>query len=321
MSLLPQRSTMPVTLPADVLDRYRRVTLYNSPFIAHDHGCAVDLYPGDATHPDPGDGPPVDAPAPVAGEVLDTRTVTAPAQPYAAARDHLILVDTAVGDGSAFDAAAATETAEAPIARIMHVDPAVEAGDRVAVGDSLGTLVRAGFFAPWVANHLHLGFRPRGTDPYRASGSLLLALDPQLDVRAVPWDGTGTVVATGDTYAVLDTPAHPAPGAAFAGIAASVDGRVVGALDGGLPHYDGGGLLGVGDGADDGGTPLSLSGRRVGVRRERNVSWDALTVRANGDSVRGIALALERERLGVRLVGETIDLAVGTDVTVAIDRA
>jgi hypothetical protein len=100
-----------------------------------------------------------------------------------------------------------------------------------------------------------------------------------------------------------------------------VDGRVVGALDGGLPHYDGGGLLGVGDGADDGGTPLSLSGRRVGVRRERNVSWDALTVRANGDSVRGIALALERERLGVRLVGETIDLAVGTDVTVAIDRA
>jgi hypothetical protein len=281
---------MAVTLSADVLRRYRRVTLYNSPYAAHDRGRAVDLYPGDATHPDPEDGDPVLAPSPVAGAVVETRTVTAPSKPYAAAEDHLILVDTAAGDRRVRTAGDETNRGhgDPPIARVLHVDPAVEAGDRVAVGDSLGRLVRAGFFAPWVANHLHLGFRPPGADPYRASGSLPLALDPELGLEAVPWDGTGTVVAAGETYAVLETPAHPAPGDAFAGLAATADagdgngnGDDTGVLDGGLPHYGGGGLLGVGredpagrtardPGGADGGSRRRLGRRdRAGERRVR----------------------------------------------------
>ena len=165
-----QPMPMAVTLPATVLRRYRRFTLYNSPYTAHDRGRAVDLYPGDATRPDPGDGDPVPAPSPVAGEVIGTRTARAPAKPYAADDDHLLLVDTAAGDGGI-----EARDGESPVARILHVDPAVEPGDRVAVGDPLGRLVRAGFFAPWVANHLHLGFRSPGADLHRASGSLPLA--------------------------------------------------------------------------------------------------------------------------------------------------
>ncbi|WP_436929925.1 hypothetical protein [Halosimplex halobium] len=296
---------MNVTLSAESLAPFRRVTLYNSPFAAHDRGCAVDLYPGDADgdtlRPNPEDGPAVDAPSPVAGEVVETRTVRAPSQPYAAEEDHLILVDT----GEC-------------VARLLHVEPAVGPGDRVAVGDSLGRLVRAGFFAPWVANHLHLGFREYGADYHRAAGSLPLAVDPDLAVTALDWDGTGRVVAAGDTYAVLDTPTHPAPGERFAGLAATdAAGDQIGVLDGGLPHYDGGGLLTTDAPADDG-RDVYLLGERVGRADGRTVDWTDPTVLANGDPVTGIALALGRDGAGVKLVGESIDLPVGTEVAVSV---
>ncbi|WP_415378665.1 hypothetical protein [Halosimplex sp. TS25] len=296
---------MAVTLSADVLSRYPRFTLYNSPFAAHDRGCAVDLYPGDSdgetVRPNPEDGPPVDAPSPVAGEILETRTVTAPSRPYAADEDHLILVDT--GER---------------VARLLHVDPTVAAGDTVAVGDSLGRLVRAGFFAPWVANHLHLGFREYGADYHRAAGSLPLELDPALGIDAIDWDGTGTVVAAGETYAVIDSPTHPAPGERFAGLAVTDgDGERVGVLDGGLPHYDGGGLLCRRADSDAG--DVFLAGERVGRADGRDVAWSDVTVLANGDPVTGIALAIGRDRAGVKLVGESVDLPVGTDVTVSIE--
>ena len=294
---------MAVTLSRDVLAQYQRLTLYNSPFAAHDRGCAVDLYPGDSAgdtrHPNPEADKSIPAPSPVGGEVLETRTVTAPSKPYAASDDHLILVDT--GER---------------VARVLHVDPAVTAGDRVAVGDSLGRLVRAGFFAPWVANHLHLGFRDYGANHHRAAGSLPLELDPALDVAALDWDGTGTVVATGETYAVLDSPTHPAPGERFAGIAGTnADDDTLGVLDGGLPHYDHGGVIRADESLGD----VYLLGESLGPVDGRTVRWDDCTVLANGEPVTGLAFALGRDSAGVKLVGEDVDLAVGTDATVSIE--
>ncbi|MFD1587954.1 hypothetical protein ACFR9U_13285 [Halorientalis brevis] len=272
---------MAVTLDGDVVGRYPRVSLYNSPYTAHDRGCAIDLYPdGDGT-----------APSPVAGEVLDTRTVDAPPKPYAGPHDHLVLIET-----------------DEYVARVLHVEPTVEPGDHVAVGDSLGRLVRSGFFAPWVDNHVHLGFRDPDANPYRASGSLPVAVD--VDVRPCQWDGHGTVVETAETYAVLDAPAHPAPGDYFVG----VDGGDC-VLDGGLPHYDGGGALGGADG------PVTLAGQRVGTAEGRTVAWDDVTVRANGRPITGLSLFLAREAFGVKLVCPEQSFAVGEDVTVSIDSA
>jgi len=289
---------MVVSLGSDLLAQYRRFSLYNSPFVAHDRGCAVDLYPdGDR------------APSPVAGEVLDSREVRAPPKPYAAEHDHLLLVDT--GEY---------------VARLLHVDPGVEPGDSVAVGDPLGDLVRAGFFSPWVPNHIHLGFRPPDANPYRASGSLPISVD--VDVRPLPWDGTGTVVETGETWARLDAPAHPTPGDGFVGL----DGGGA-VLDGGFPHYDGGGLLGrpvdtvTGDGRtdSDGGTDrgsrdAAVAGTAVGTATGRTVTWHDCTVRANGRPVTGLALFCARDGFGVKLVGETVDLVVGESVTVSVER-
>lgn len=276
MDASPSRST--VVVGAGVVRRFRRFSLYNSPYPAHQRGCAIDLYPtGDV------------APSPVAGEVVATRTVRAPPKPYAADHDHLLVVDT--GEY---------------LARILHVEPAVEVGDRLDVGDSLGTLVRAGFFAPWVPNHLHLGFRGPDADPYRASGSLPIELGPDAHVEGLSWDGTGTVVETGETWARLDAPAHPAPGEYFVGLASGD-----GVLDGGFPHYDGGGLL-FGDG------PAVITGMEVGNTDGRDVAWNDCRVLANGEPVSGLALFCARDGFGAKLVGRGLGLEVGTDVTVRI---
>jgi hypothetical protein len=269
---------MAVTLRRDMLFQYRRFSLYNSPYVAHDSGRAIDLYP-------PADERIV--PSPVAGEVIDTIAVDAPPKPYAAEKDYLILVDT--GEY---------------VARLLHVKPGVSAGDEVAVGDPLGALVRAGFFAPWVPNHVHLGFRERDADPYRASGSL--PIEVAVDVEPLSWNGTGTVVETGDAMARLDAPAHPAPGERFVGLASGG-----GVLDGGFPHYVGGGLLG-------GAGPAEIAGTRVGSVSGRDVSWRDATVLANGEPVTGLALFCGRDAFGAKLVGESVDLSAGEEVSVAI---
>jgi hypothetical protein len=305
-----------VRLPSASLVPFRRLSLYNSPYPAHERGHAVDLYP------DSNDGR-----SPVAGEVLGTRTVRTPQKPYAVEHDHLILV--ACDD----DWCAAAGLEERVVARVLHVDPAVEAGDRVAVGDSLGEMVRSGFFAPWVDNHVHLGFRTGDQNLQRASGSLPLSLSTP--VTPLAWDGTGRVVETGETYVVLDTPAHPGRAAGWCGLGAdrgvSTPDATRGVLDGGLPHYDGGGFLsatpatGVGDEGeaememeaktetemgmvemtaeqrDDG--PVSLLGQVVGDRHGRTVAWRDVTVEANGTPVVGLSLFLARDGpAGVKVV-------------------
>ncbi|MFB6093947.1 MAG: hypothetical protein ABEJ77_03290 [Halanaeroarchaeum sp.] len=278
-----------VALDAAALAPFPRFSRFNSPYPAHDAGRAVDLYPGGSR-----------APSPVAGRVTRTKTVACPSRPYAADHDHLIVIDT--GDH---------------LARILHVDPGVEPGDRVARGDPLGDLVRSGYFAPWVDDHVHLGFRPPDRDPVRATGSVPLPVD--VPIAAVEWDGTGTVVATGDTYAILDAPEHPAPGSTYAGIAAD-DGAHV--LDGGLAHYEWGGRLAAGErpSRDRSGasTPVRFLGETIGTTDGESIHWAGIDVLANGEPIVGLSLYLGREALSAKLVERDHDFAVGEDVTVAI---
>ena len=288
---------MAVTLPEALLGQYQRFSLYNSPYPAHDEGCAIDCYPGTLR-----DGRTTAAPSPVSGTVLETRAVRAPPKPYAPEHDYLILVD-CDGPGDL----------EGLTARILHVEPSIEAGERVERGDSLGTLVRAGFFAPWVDNHLHVGFRGPGQNPHRASGSL--PLEVGIEIRPLEWDGTGRVVSTGETYAVLDAPTHPDPGETFVGVRAD-DGGV---LDGGLPHYDGGGVHGRGETLEDEATPITLNGDRLGVARGRTIEWDDVVVTANGESITGLSLFCARDAdFGAKLICPDTEFEVGEKVRVRV---
>jgi hypothetical protein len=279
------------TLSENVLFRYRRFSLYNSPYVAHDNGCAIDLYPATDAYHDT-------APSPVAGEVLDVQTVRAPPREYAADHDYLILIDT--GEY---------------VARLLHVDPSVEPGDTVAVGDSLGMLVRAGFFAPWVDNHIHLGFRRSDANPYRASGSL--AIDVDVPIESLPWNGTGHVVERGDTYAVLDAPTHPAPGERFVGIGGDA------VLDGGCPHYAGGGLLITGchscSSHSNSREEVTLAGRRIGSVDGRDVQWDDIEIRANGTPITGISFFLAQDAaFGAKLICPDMTFEDGERIEVSV---
>lgn len=281
-----------VRLPEDILCRYRRFSLYNSPYPAHDRGRAIDLYPSSNA-----------AASPISGEVVATETVGCPDRPYAVDHDHLIVIRV---NGE-------PESADGLFARVLHVDPEVTPGERVAVGDRLGRLVRSGFFGPWVDNHLHLGFRPPDRNPVRATGSL--PVDVNAFVQGVQWDGTGTVVETGRTYAVLDTPIHPDPGGSFAAIATD-DGRP---LDGGLTHYDGGGLLSGSRNTNPGKATVRLLNAPVGTADGRNVRWRDVDVLADGERITGISLFAARDAAyGAKLIARNRSFTVGEEVTVSI---
>ncbi|MFC7186281.1 hypothetical protein [Halorubrum yunnanense] len=289
---------MPVTLPPDALDGFRRFSRFNSPYPAHDDGRAVDLYPEDGR-----------GFSPVSGVVRETRTVGCPDRSYAASEDHLIVVD--LDDEWCRRGGAEPGTT----ARILHVIPEVSPGDRVGVGDDLGPTTRSGFFGQWVDDHVHLGFRAPGASVLRASGSL--PVDVDVPVAPIPWGGDGVVVERGPTHVVLDAPVHPDPGESFAALAS--DEGVP--LDGGLAHYPGGGAFGRGDAFDGLGADAeaSLWGTRVGVAAGRGLAWDPVDVLANGERVVGLSLFAARDPgYGAKVVCPDREFAVGEAVSLDV---
>ncbi len=286
-----------VTLPRSVVERYRTFSRFNSPYPAHDAGRAIDLYPGDGR-----------GISPVSGTVQETRTVGCPDRSYAADTDHVIVVELDRAGSEALDAKPGT------IARILHVVPDVEPGDRVAVGDVLGPTTRSGFFGRWVDDHVHLGFRPPGSNALRASGSLPVDIDVAVD--SVPWGGTGTVIERGPAHVVLDAPERPAgTNGRFAALAS--DEGVP--LDGGLAHYAGGGTFERGTSDTERRDPITLLGTRVGTRRGRRIEWEPIEIRANGERIVGLSLfASVNGRIGVKLVCPDAVFRIGDAVSVEI---
>ena len=312
---VPSDDRPDIYLPRSVLRLYRRFSLYNSPYPAHDAGCAIDLYPADN-----------EGLSPVAGEVLEARTVRAPPKPYAADEEHLLLIDVDI-DRTGLQIGGQAD--EGLVARVLHVRPGVTPGDTVDVGDPLGPMIRSGFFAPWVRNHVHIGFRRPEQNRLRAGGSL--PVDVAVEVDPLRWDGTGTVTETGETYALLDAPAHPAPGEHFVGIAGSVGtGRERGdagdarsaVLDGGFTHYTGGGLPGASVAPEIGGSEhrhVRFLDHTVGETAGRNIAWRDIDVLANGDRITGLSLfsGLDPE-FGAKLVCPDRTFAVGEQVRVTV---
>jgi len=125
-------------------------TVGTSPYYAHQHGLAVDIYHNLTLEN-------YDVLSPITGKVIKTKTLIAPKPKFfdGINEDYLILISNSSNPETVF--------------KIMHVKPSVQVGQKVEVGDILGKTIRNGYFAYWSSPHLHLELRPV-EDAIRARG-------------------------------------------------------------------------------------------------------------------------------------------------------
>jgi len=192
-----------------------RYAFYNSPYPAHRLSTGVDIYPRK--------GFGEEARSPVSGRVILVRKVKAPkARRF---RDH------------GHDTVILLESLENPgrVIKILHVEPSVQEGDALETGQTLGTLIRSGYFGYSTAPHIHLEVR-RPEDPLRARGGL--RLERLQEIGDVPELGSleGLVHRCAAEYSEIEI-----SGASQWGLQCEVGG-VPGVLDCGIPYY---GWLGV----------------------------------------------------------------------------
>jgi hypothetical protein len=115
-----------------VVDRF---SFFNSPYIGHRTGCAIDIY---------------SSLSPIQGIV---RSITKLRQ------DYLTLIE-------------CSENKDI-YAKLLHIKPDLKVMDKVNVGDSIGTLVWSNFFNFWTDPHIHLELR-NPDDAIRAKGGYSL---------------------------------------------------------------------------------------------------------------------------------------------------
>jgi len=125
-------------------------TIGTSPYYAHQHGLALDIYHALSLEN-------YEVMSPVSGKVIKTRTLIAPKPKYfdGINEDYLTLISNISNPETIF--------------KIMHVKPNVRVGQKVEEGDILGKTIRNGYFAYWSSPHLHLEIRPV-EDAIRARG-------------------------------------------------------------------------------------------------------------------------------------------------------
>jgi len=125
-------------------------TLGTSPYYAHEHGLALDIY-HDLSLVN------YDVLSPISGKVLKTKKLIAPKAKFKGGidNDYITLIRNSDESDIVF--------------KILHVKPKVQVGDQIEIGDYIGSTIRNGYFAYWSSPHLHLELRPPN-DAVRARG-------------------------------------------------------------------------------------------------------------------------------------------------------
>ncbi|MFW9987488.1 MAG: M23 family metallopeptidase [Candidatus Odinarchaeota archaeon] len=121
-----------------------------SPYYAHQHGLAIDIYQNLALEN-------YDVLSPVSGKIREIKSLLAPKPKFFDGHniDYLILIN--------------NPNNLKLLWKIMHVKPCVKVGENIKIGDLLGNTIRNGYFAYWASPHLHLEVRSID-DAIRARG-------------------------------------------------------------------------------------------------------------------------------------------------------
>lgn len=270
MRIVAAAKGMEIRAPDDAYFSY-----FNSPYIGHGLGTAVDIYP---RHQEWG-GPVL---APVSGRVIRIKKL------------HMGSIKPFPTDDFDYGIALAPENAESDIVRVMHVAPAVREGNKVDEGDEIGRTIRSRYFNYWTGPHYHVEAMA-ASNFTRSSKSILLDVRMEIEPHRV---GTApsniemiiTEVTDGHAIGYPQQDIHTEIGDLSGLSAQDASGSAMGIIDGGLSHYQHGGVLGrnsidageaVCVGNNQVGTAASSRGRVTYFRRGPSIrtSFDGIELR------------------------------------------
>ncbi len=201
------------------------VSFFNSPYVGHRLATSVDVYTEKHQWGDP-------VLSPVSGEVKHVRRIKMGQTRAFSAEDY----DYAVGilpDGS-----------ERAILRTLHCSPTVSPGNRVEVGEEIGSVLRSRFFCFWTSPHYHIDVMDEA-DFHRSSKSYPMeiaqqALTTRFPGQVIDSDGLQcSATYVGRDYAIAASDDLPICSVgSYTGLVAVDTARtVVGIIDVGFPYY------------------------------------------------------------------------------------
>jgi hypothetical protein len=210
-----------------------RYSFYNSPYPAHRLMTGIDIYTNTAEG---------EAPSPVDGEVLQVRRVKAPrGHGFKAPEEDVVTI---------------IKCRDVPnrVVKIIHVDTQLNEGDKVTTGQTLGAMIRSGYFGYQTPLHAHVEVRPLD-DPIRVRGGYPMNSLLDLDNLKITEELKGTIAAARSGYAQIKLDER-APW-----VVVSIDGKPA-IIDGGIPIY---GWFGAHTKNTAKGATIKLLGKNVGT--------------------------------------------------------
>ena len=268
-----------------VLDANSHFSVGTSPYYAHQHALAIDIY----QHLELEN---YTAISPVEGEIIKIRELIAPRPKFSngIAKDYLTLVRNPKNHGIVY--------------KMLHVKSSLKVGSKIKQGDYLGETIRNGYFAYWSSPHIHLEIRSE-SDAIRATGGKefnLLINDIQQpiernSIRSIPIE----VISKFPEFLLVRLPKeYYLTFGQFTGVKANIDNDFSCILDGGIPHYKHGTVI---SNQCDRLIPKSsvfLGDNKLGTLHNTSgkfgfFEFEPLSISLNEIEIRGISLFLSKK--------------------------
>ena len=268
-----------------VLEENSHFTIGTSPYYAHQHALAIDIYQNLELEN-------YQAFSPITGEIIKIKELIAPKPKFSngIAKDYLTLVRNPKN--------------QKIIYKILHVKPSVKVGDKIRQGEFLGETIRNGYFAYWSSPHLHLEIRSEN-DAIRASGgkafNLLFdendGLTESYAVESIPI----SILSNFPEFLLVRLPKeYYKDFQNFSGVKGNINNSFDCMLDGGIPHYKQGIAISNQTNKLMKELPVFLGDIRLGILENTSgqfgiFKFKPMNLYLNGIEVRGISLFLSKK--------------------------
>lgn len=290
------------------LDSFEYISLFNSPYYAHNHGIAADIYLGSGKFG-------ADAPCPSPGKVTCIKKVRTPIRKNfdADENDYVIILE--------------SEDNPKYLIKILHVNPKIKVGENLDIGDSMGTLIRSGFFNFWTDPHIHMEIR-KPWDAIRAKGAYpirLLSLEKR--GHSEPSNSFKCKVIDVQTDYTMVEPNNRViiKMGNFCGFSTKINNEF-GLLDCGLPHYGFGGIL-LEKNEFELGQKVFIGDLHIGdiVEKQQNlaaIKLKSLSISCGEIDLRGLSLYINLKKPLIKLISkkrEKLNLSEGEEIIITIN--